>query len=220
MKLILFSYNRKQMLTKIVKHLVKNEIDFHVLDDGSDLFDPSTIVPKGRLSVFRHGGKQMFWLKFSFAIDMCKKSNHDSFVFLQDDCLDLDIESIRSIFTIWKDHEFVINLINDGREQCWGHYRMGLKPIPMKNNTLIEVGYADCIFMTNRKTLRVIEIRPVPKSWFDRPDKSSGVGAQFTKQFRLLGVPMLKPEKSFCYHGSHESTMHKEHRKKLPLISK
>jgi hypothetical protein len=219
-KVMLFSYNRPEMLNKIVGHLSDNGINYHVLDDGSDNFDIDTIVPKGFVTRFTHGGKEKFWLKYMYAVDMCKKSAADTFIFLQDDCLDLNIDELKVIAEHWKDSEYVINLINDGRDQCWGRYRMGLKPIETDNNKLIEIGFCDCIFMTNRKSLRLVEIKPVPKSWFDRPDKSSGIGAQFTKQFRALGVPMLKPEKSFCFHGDHPSTMHTEHRKQLPLISK
>lgn len=207
------------MLSKIVEHLSVNKVDFHVLDDGSTNFEPGTIVPSGRLTRFRHGGKKKFWLKFMMAIDMCKKSDHDTFLFLQDDCMDLKVDELKTIAEHWKDSEYVINLINDGREQCWGMYRMGLKPIESDNNRLCEVGFCDCIFMTNRKSMQLVEIKPVPAEWFDRDDKSSGVGAQFTKQFRSLGVPLLKPHRSFCTHGDHESTMHKEHRKVLPLIS-
>lgn len=220
MKLILFSYNRETMLREIVQHLIQHGVDFHVIDDGSDAFDPGTVVPTGRLTRFRHGGKKMFWLKFVLALDMCKKSDHDTFVFLQDDCLNLKVDQLQFIAQHWKESEYVINLINDGRMECWGYYRMGLRPMKAGATTLQEVGFADCIFMTNRKSMRLIEIKAPPTGWFDRPDKSSGVGAQFTKQFRLLGVPMLKPVDSFCHHGDHESTMHKEHRKKVKLTSK
>lgn len=190
------------------------------MDDGSTNFDPIEFIPAQRLTRFRHGGKKKFWLKFMYAFDICKKSDHDTFVFLQDDCLDLKLNDLQHIANTWSESEYVINLINDGRDECWRKHRMGLKPIPTENNTLIEVGFVDCIFMTNRKSIQLVDVPSVPNTWFDRPDKSSGVGANFTRQFRALGVPMLKPEKSFCFHGDHPSTMHPEHRKQVKLISK
>ena len=57
MKVIVFSYNREEMLRKVVALLVSCDIDYHVLDDGSD-FDLAAFIPRDRFTRFKHGGKQ------------------------------------------------------------------------------------------------------------------------------------------------------------------
>jgi hypothetical protein len=74
--------------------------------------------------------------------------------------------------------------------------------------------------LTNRTTIQDVTIDAIPAFWFDRLDKSSGVGYQLSMKFRNLGVKMMIPEYSYCYHGDHESVMHKKHRIAVPLISK
>jgi hypothetical protein len=208
------------MLHRVITHLTTNRMDYHVLDDGSDNFDPGSFVPADRLTRFRHGGKRKFWTKFAMAFEICKASEHDTFLFMPDDHQDLRITELLPIAEAWQESQYCINLANDGRTSCWGFYRMGLRPIETDHNKLIEVGFCDCGFMTSRKTIEQINIQPIPDTWFDRPDKSSGVGSQLTMTFRRLGVPMLVPERSFVYHGDHESMMHGKHRTKVKLISK
>ncbi len=219
MKVVVFSYNREEMLRKVVALLVSCDMDYHVLDDGSD-FDLAAFIPRDRFTRFKHGGKQSFWKKFAYAFDLCKRSEHNTFAFIQDDLMDVDYKTMQEIGSQWVNKLYCMHLCNDGREYCWGRFRMGVKPIHYGANTLVEVGFCDCIFMTNRKTLEDLTIDPVPSVWFDRPDKSSGVGAQLTEKLRISGVPMVKPLKSLCYHGDHPSTMHGAHRKVMPLITK
>lgn len=208
------------MLQRVITNLKAHGVDYHVLDDGSDNFEPESFIPADRLTRFRHGGKKKFWTKFAMAFDICKASEHDTFLFMPDDYQDLRINELRPIAEAWKESQYCINLANDGRTSCWGFFRMGLRPIETDHNKLIEVGFCDCGFMTSRKTIEHLNIQPIPDSWFDRPDKSSGVGSQLTMAFRRMGVPMLVPERSFVYHGDHESVMHGNHRNKVKLISK
>ena len=92
--------------------------------------------------------------------------------------------------------------------------------ITINGITFQECGFVDGLFITNRKTLEKIEVAQVPNSWFDRPDKSSGVGYYMSMDLRTKGVKMMIPDSSLVMHGDHESQMHKEHRKQVPLISK
>lgn len=198
----------------------ENGLDYHIIDDGSD-YDIENRVDPSRLTQLEHGGKKGFWRIMQEAFKVALDSPHDSFVFLADDFLHVEYLELQNLARYWKDSEYCINLINDGRDECWGKYRLGLKPIPYGVNQLIEVGFCDCGFMTNRRSLEQIKLEPVPEKWFDRPEKSSGVGYQLTVQFRIHGIPMLKPLKSFAHHGDHESKMHKEHRaNQIKLISR
>ncbi len=221
MKVIVFSYNREEMLCKLVNSLMLNEIDFHVIDDGSD-FDIRERIHEDRLTVFNNGGKEKFWIKFAEAFHICRMSEHNDFLFIPDDFQDVDFESLELIAESWEDKLYSLNVINDGREFCWGKYKKGIEPIKSAtiDNTLVEVGFNDCGFLTNRNSLNGINIRPVPLSWFDRPDKSSGVGHMLTVQMREMGIPMMKPIKSLAFHGEHESVMHGKHRNEIKLKSK
>ena len=220
MKVIVFSYNRESMLRSLVGHLEANDMDYHIIDDGSD-YDLSQFVPDDRFTRFKNGGKEKFWIKFAAAFDICKLSRHDDFLFMPDDFEDINIELLEGIAEGWWNKIYCMNIINDGREFCWGHHRKGLKSIPFDiDNMAYEVGFCDCGFITNRRTIQHVNIDPVPSSWFDRPDKSSGVGHQLTVKFRDMGVPMMKPKNSLAKHGNHESMMHGNHRKDVELKSK
>ena len=66
----------------------------------------------------------------------------------------------------------------------------------------------------------LIDIEQVPHEWFNRPNKSSGVGHQITRKFRQQHVTMYTPKTSLVYHGEHDSVMHYEERKRIKLISR
>lgn len=193
-----------------------------IIDDGSDWCDghnligfDSTLIPT------IHEGKQGFWKKWLLARQIALGTDHDYFVFLPDDVSDIDIEAIQEITAQgWKDNLFALNILNTGERFRWGKYREIQEDFDLAGRTWKQCDYVDGAFITNRATLEAIEIDPVPRSWFDRPDKSSGVGYQMTQKLRALGCPMMLPDKSLAYHGDHESQMHKEHRKQTKLISK
>ncbi len=208
------------MLTKLVKRLEDHAIDYHIIDDGSD-FNLSDLVDYWKYTRFMNGGKKKFWVKFAHALEIVKKSKYDNFLFMPDDFEDIDIPTLQRMAKSWYGKGYALNIINDGREGCWGHYRKGIKPIDISdNNKIVEVGFCDCGFLTNRASLEQIEMDPIPESWFNRPDKSSGVGHQLTMKFRELGIPMLKPLISLATHGEHPSVMHGDHRKDVKLKSK
>ena len=213
------------MLRSIVERIeearkVHQDLDYIVFDDGSD-FEIGEVVPYGKYSKNpENGGKLNYWRHWDGALYMCKRSTHKDFVFMPDDFLDLDIDALLNLSDCWEGLYYSMNLINDGRVNCWGSHRMGIKPIAYKNRLIQEVGFCDCGFMTNRKVLESLEIKKPFYGWFDQPDKSSGVGYQLTKQMRALEVPMLSPDKSFASHGLHDSVMHGDHRKEITLKSK
>ena len=75
-------------------------------------------------------------------------------------------------------------MINDGRDFCWGRFKTGQPAIEIETMKLTEVGFVDCGFLSNRHTMSQIKIDRIQDHWFDRPDKSSGVGNQLTKKMR------------------------------------
>lgn len=199
MKVIIFSSPaRKKMLDNLLNEL--NVYEVHVIDS------PDTF------------GKENFWMRMDEAVNTCLSSSYDFFMIMPDDVSNIDLERIKHFSNT--SSRFVVNLTNDGRLKCWGGNPKRFKDITVNGHKYIHVDFCDCGFITNRNTLKNVKIYPVNKSWFDRPNKSSGVGHQLTKTFRRLLVPMYVPEKSLVYHGDHDSVMHYEERKRLPLISR
>jgi len=228
MRITIFTYNRQEMLSNLLEDIGEEHSGI-VIDDGSDwvreldgpLASPRFVTAKGvDLYRFDHEGKKGFWKKWDYAIRTDLESKEDWFLFLPDDITDLNLGAIEDLTNQgWDKTLFACNIINDGRTSCWGYFRTGQDNIKIGDMWYTEVGYVDCGFLTNRFTLQNIRIDPVPESWFDRPDKSSGVGAQLTKKFQKLKVKMMSPIPSLCFHGDHESVMHGEHRKDAPLTS-
>lgn len=223
MLVIIFSYNRFEMLQNLVVEL--EGLDVIIIDDGSkhwgdyglNCFKCNSV----KLIRTHHEGKKGFWKKWVMARQIALGSEHDYFLMIPDDISKLDLGTIKDITRQgWEDSLFAVNVINCGRKDCWGSYFTGQEPIQVNGVTLSEVGFVDCGFLTNRHTLQHIDIHEVSPEWFDRPDKSSGVGYQMSTSMRLIGTKMMMPTPGLCFHGSHESVMHKEHRVKTPLTSK
>lgn len=166
-------------------------------------------------------GKRMFWYKWQKAVEVALNSGHQWILFLPDDVSNVNMKAIDLLTRQgWEKHLVAINVLNDGRTQCWGYHRTGQKDFKVADIELKEVGFVDCGYLTNKYTLKRLKIEEPPVWWWDRPDKSSGVGWQTTNQFRSLGVKMMMPTPSLADHGTHSSIMHGEHRKEKPLIAK
>ena len=224
MLVIVFSHERETMLKALLCEL--DEFEVVVIDDGSEfskdwgeyLENPLTLVTKIRT---QHTGKRGFWRKWVVARQLALGSEHEHFLFLPDDVSNLNLEAIKAINRQgWEKHFFAVNVINCGRSECWGRFSVGQEPFEIGGVDLFEVGFVDCGFLTNRHTLEHIEITPPQKGWFDRPDKSSGVGYGLSTSLRLIGASMLMAKQGLCFHGDHASVMHTKHRQDVPLISK
>lgn len=218
MLVIIFSYNRREMLADLLYEL--DGQDVWVIDDGSDIKDfPSH--PGQDILRTGHEGKRGFWKKWVMARQIALGSNHDHFLFIPDDVSNLDLDTIQAVNNQgWDDHLYAINVINCGRKNCWGQWYTGQQDFELNNKTFFEVGFVDCGFLTNRHTMKHVDVDQVPDKWFSRPDISSGVGKQMTETMRSVGVKMMMVEEGLCYHGDHESKMHGEFRKQTPLKSK
>lgn len=205
-----------------------NETDHSVLiiDDSSNydksIFNRFSRSDWVRMSFDENGGKKMFWDRWDEALKHFKHFNDNEYVmFMPDDWSNLNLDYIEGLTKQgWDNSLFAVNIVNDGRTHCWGVFGTGQEDISIGDNKLKEVGFVDCGFLSNRHTMSKISIDPVPESWFDRPDKSSGVGYQLTKKMRKIKVKMMTPNKSLAFHGDHPSVMHPEERKRNPLISK
>lgn len=164
-------------------------------------------------------GKYKFWMRWEGARQYCLNSKHDNFLILPDDVCKIDLLEIEKIFNYRKNKPFFCNVINDGRNCCWGKHRTPTNDFRTNNYAYIDLGYFDCGGLTNRATLKHIEIVKPSMSWFDSTNKSSGVGHQITTKSRAKQIPMFTPFPTLCYHGDHESVMHPQERKQTPLIA-
>jgi len=226
MLFIIFTYEREQMLKSMLGELFANHVI--VIDDGSKHLKGSGITdlsdrgePCHTIIHTIHEGKKGFWKKWLIAQQIALGSEHDWFCFLNDDLTNIDLKAIEAISKQpWQEMCFAMNLLNCGERYRWGKYQDTQPPFELAGRTWSQCDYVDGNFITNRTTLETFDIDPVPLSWFDRPDKSSGVGYQMTMKLRKVGCTMMLPDKSLAYHGDHDSVMHFEHRKKIKLISK
>ena len=207
---IIFSYNRPKKL-----HSLLDEIGHSVvIDDGSD-YKALPFLDKCDYYRFDHKGKEGFWLQWQYAFDIAKESGEDWFFFAQDDISNVNMAEIKRLTQI--EEPFAFNYMNIGKERGW-------TPLGEHKADWFDgyrMGYVDCAFVTNRKTLELLhwQILPVPFERFLIPNISSGVGQQLSHRFAKLNVPMWMPRKSLAYHGDHESKMHFEERKLNPLVS-
>lgn len=209
------------MLLQVVSGLHGKVSEVHILDDCSS-FDPEPFFPK--CSTFlrnkERAGKRRFWFQWKQALEICKRSEAELFVFMPDDFLDLEIEKVVQVHSVLKSQPYACNIINCGRTACWTPIQKS--PVRIGPYKMARVGFVDCGFFCNYSTLGrlVFSIEPVKDSWFDSEAKSSGVGMQLSNKFFKMRVQMYMPEKSFAFHGEHSSVMHPEERKKNHLISK
>lgn len=210
MHVIVFSYQREEMLKQVLKDL-KGEV-VTVLDDGSDF-----VVKHHNVIRFKNGGKQKFYKKWQVALLIAEGSDSDLFLFMPSDFLNIDLKRIKELHEQYKAQPYVYNIINDGREMCWNNFR----PVTIDRDTT-QVFFTDCGFFCNRVALAKIGFSipdVTPMRFQRRQDISSGVGQSLTQLFIRHGVKMYKPTKSLAFHGDHPSTMHPEQRTITPLIS-
>jgi len=183
---------------RLLKELDGNVI---VIDDGSD-YDPTPHQEHCTYYRFEHHGKERFWELWLHMLAFAKESKADEFLFLQDDVYNVDLEGLNKIETPDK---YALNLMDMGPDRGWS-----------------PVGYVDCIFKTNRKTLDAIGwgFEPVNEyRWVWNPHLSSGVGQKLSEAFYRNQIPMILPDRNYASHGDGESKMHPEERRTNPLIA-
>lgn len=207
------TYNRPEMLDRVVSHLDKFGVNVTIFDDGSDF-------PREDERVIRlpRQGKRNYWKIWNKMLHHAEDNLADLYIFMPDDFQDLDIERIKELHGKFKHEGYVHNIINDGRTKQW----IGQEPIKIDEETT-RVGFTDCGFFCNRPALHKLGFymdAPMEKWWSKGENISSGVGMMLTRRLHFARVPIYIPNKSLAYHGDHESMMHPEERKNNPLKSK
>jgi hypothetical protein len=200
------TYNRPDELKRLVNEL--QGLDYIVIDDGSD-YEPFLT---DRLIRIPHQGKKGFWLTYRVVISQLLKSNVDDFIILADDFFNINFDRVAEIQSRYREDYYTVNMINDSRNYCWSFPKNHRVESDMANK-----GFFDCGGLTNRKTLELIKLNPIPNSWWTL-NKSSGVGYQITKQLKHK-AKMFTPKKSLCSHSDSVSQMHPLERTINPLKS-
>ncbi len=212
-KVIIFSYERQQMLEALVKEVSQvPNASYLIIDDGSSFTLPDNFYQ------FEHGGKQMFWRSWDYALRQLKNDTSDIFLFIPSDFSDINFREIIERHKFHSRVAYAYNVINDGRENCWNT----TKPHKINEKTY-RVGFTDCGFFCNKAMLDKIGYhvdKINPQRFVANKSISSGVGQQLTFRMKRFCVAMFMPVKSLAYHGDHPSVMHPEERTKNPLISK
>lgn len=208
---IIFSYNRPEML-----HRLLDEVGHSIVIDDGSTYKALPFLDKCDYYRFSHKGKEGFWLQWQYAFDIAKESGADKFIFMPDDIYNVNLDEIDRLTQIKE--PFAFNYMNVGENRGW-------TPIQETKADWFDgyrTGYVDCAFVSNRKTLDLLDwqMNPVDRKRFLNPNISSGVGQQLSRRFMNLGVPMWMVRKSLAYHGNHKSEMNTEERKINPLISR
>lgn len=212
------SYDRPDMLLRLLKELQGCGHEIHVFDDCSDYpyTDYLGLCQYHRAPV--HRGKEEYWRQWQWILDTCKHSDADRFLFMPDDWHSVELWRVHD-FLDALEPPFAFNFTNNGVVTNW-------TGVPRREKTVAgeevwQVGFVDCGFFCPLKTLRALDwkIRPVPQSRFTRDNISSGVGQQLSTRLFKLGIPIYQPRRSMAWHdGTHESKMHPQERKENPLI--
>ena len=199
------TYNRPELLTKVVNDLGRFGIIPVIKNDGSDyeVLHPNTLTHE-------HRGKEGFWITWDEMLKDCQ-DDADLYLFMPDDFLDIDIKRILELHEQFKDTAYVYNIINDGRSGMW----TGIQERQIDDSTIM-CGMVDCGFFCNSTALRRLGFK-VPQ--LEATSTASGVGQYLSTQFLKARVLMYKPVKSLATHGIHESKMHYEERLRNPLKS-
>ena len=212
MTIIIFTYNRKEMLQRLLDECV-GQGEIFVLDDGSE-YDPAPFDADCLYIRSEHGGKRWFYQKWRMAFEIAQKATSEDVLFLADDMEQIDFDRLYTGKSIHVQH-----LLNTGRTKEWT--RIEPKQMEWNGESYHKVGFVDCAYKTNKATLSKIGwYQPAPPvHWFASDKISSGVGYTQSRLFVERGVPMYLPNVTIAHHGDHESQMHPELRKTQPLCT-
>lgn len=213
--MLISNYEREDMLKSLLNEINQSKhcIDYFIVDDHST-YDISQYTEYYYRNEYNYG-KEEYWKTFKYLLDYAKASDYDQVIFSPNDFSNFDFDKIINIMEDLYNKQYIFNLINDGRNNCWNSPKMY-----KVNDNLFRSYFCDAGFFTNSETLSLLNIHSVPISRFKRKDISSGVGQQLTNLIKRYRITCYHPAKSLCFHGDHISTMHPLERKKNPLKSK
>lgn len=212
MTIIIFTYNRPDMLRRLLNECVGHG-EIFVIDDGSE-YDYTEFERDCTYIREGHGARRWFYKKWMTAFYIAENATSEDVLFLQDDVEQVEFERLYRGKEIHVQH-----ILRYPRTESWTEIKA--KPIQWNGEDYLKVGFVDCTYKTNKATLQKIDfIQPtIPAYWFMSGRISSGVGWSQSHLFFRRGIPMYYPERTIAKHGPHDSVMHYEVRKVEPLCT-
>lgn len=226
------TFNRGEMLFRLLNQLFsqakKSNLNIYVFvyDDFSEApLDISSISLNKQKSVkiYRstiNNGKKKYWKVVNHILDELSNIDADYYFYLPDD-IEISNDFFEKSISYWNSIEdskkITINLLNDGRDECWTKFK---RVIEVNSKfELYRSQWVDMAMVFDKKLLRY-RVKEIPLSfWDNKPLLSSGVGAQLSKRLHAAGYGLYQVKDSLVFHGAHQSQMNPEERIINPLIS-
>ncbi|MEH6452034.1 MAG: hypothetical protein V7782_03230 [Psychromonas sp.] len=226
------SFNRNEMLNELLRDIfARAESDnvsvyVFVYDDGSAIpveLSNDLIPYQGNVEIFHakeNGGKKKYWKTVNFILDKLSTIIADYYYYLPDD-VKLEHSFFKKSCHLWDSIEdnkkISLNLLEDGREQCWTGYLRTIEKF--KGVRVFKSQWLDMAIIFDSKLLRY-RLNEIPIStWENKPLQSSGVGSQLSRRFKKSDYNMYQVLRSLVLHGEHDSQMNYEERIANPLLS-
>jgi glycosyltransferase involved in cell wall biosynthesis len=223
------TFNRQLLMEQLLNQIdlaAKNyNLEILIFDDGSTTpvsVDWSRFENVNRGYIFRNNnhGKAKYWKLVNQIFNEMKRINADYYYYLGDD-LQINDDFFEKSINIWDNiydpAKVSLNLLNDGREECWTKFRRIKK---IHNGLEVYLSqWLDMIMLVSPVVLSYhIDMIPLSR-WEKNPLLSSGVGSQLSTRLLSDGFNMYQACSSLVFHGTHESQMNPEERSLRSLVS-
>jgi glycosyltransferase involved in cell wall biosynthesis len=224
------TFNRVESLKRLLRQLDSAAkglfVEIIVWDDGSNpevSLKDSSYDHFSKLTLHRsnkNNGKKGYWKTVNCLLEKMAQADGDFYYYLSDDIIINDAffrESIVAWKAIRDGQKISLNLLNDGREECWTKVKRA--SMTFMGIEYYKTQWLDMLIMFDGRLVkhRVEEIST--ERWEKNPNLSSGVGAQLSQRFHAAGYSMYQLKKSLVFHGDHESRMNPEERLVNPLVT-
>jgi glycosyltransferase involved in cell wall biosynthesis len=222
---LITTYNRPEMLNKLLDDIGNNKKDYKVLvavfDDGStqklDLTGRDVI----KIGMYPNMGKKKYYVTYNATFSFVRTVNSKYFIYLPDDIsLENDFfDKCKRLYeSITDNNKICLSILTDDRvnRSHWGYSN------PNDLGEILQTQWNDLCFICEKNFFELLDYKVNPisaKRWINNPQISSGVGHQITQRLNNYGKSLYHVKKSLVYHGVHESKMNKNEREENNLIT-
>jgi len=223
--IIITTYNRQEML-KLLLDDIFNDTKYKklviVLDDAStDVYDLKNYDVK-YIKYVKNNGLKKLWSVINDTFKICKQVSADYYFYLQDD--------VRLKENFFDESLRIFNKINDEKKISLGTLMVESQRNqpkwtsvqPIEFDEYYKTQWVELFFVCKYNFFEVLnfEMIPIDKNrWALNENLSSGVGEQLSRRLHNMGLGLYHTINSLVTHGSHESVILPELRKKQKLIA-
>lgn len=230
------TYERPEMLLDLLKQLRNQSKSYNIkliINNDHSVSDYSKVISylKRYFNDFYyvcdniHRGKRNYWYIINKIYEMMPNESFDYFIQVPDDVKLIENffdYAIRYFNAIADPEKACLNILND-RSRNGYTFWVNVKPekVKFESYNYILTDCVDMAYICTRRYFELLDYRidKVNKNWSGKPGRSSGVGMQISQRLYATRASIYQVANSLLIHGMHESVMHPEHRKKIPLIS-